>query len=55
MISNNIKYVKQYINEDDIENFKKSEILREYNFLIVKTKIEDFLIEIYDALGMQRL
>jgi hypothetical protein len=55
LIYNNVKYVKQYINEDDIDNFKKSDILRENNLVIVKTKIEDFIIELYDALGMQRL
>lgn len=55
MVINNIKYIKQYINEDDIDNFKKSVIIREKNTVIVKTHIDDFLIELCDALGMNRL
>ena len=55
MIDNNINYVQQCINEEDKENFKKSEILKIDNYYIVITKINDFLIELCDALGMQRL
>lgn len=55
MLNNNVKYVKQYINYNDIENFKNSEIYSERDVIIVKTKIEDFLFELCDALGMNRL
>ena len=50
-----IKYVKQQINAEDKESFKKSVIIEENNILIVKTNIEDFLLEICDAIGMHRL
>lgn len=55
MISNNIKYIKQRINHNDKESFKKSSFIEENNTLIVKTNIEDFLFELCDALGINRL
>ncbi|AYV79976.1 MAG: hypothetical protein Gaeavirus3_30 [Gaeavirus sp.] len=54
MTSNHIKYIKQYIQENDIDLFKKSEIIQDSGLYIAKTKIEDFLIELCDALGMNR-
>ena len=55
MINNGIKYVKQQINYEDKESFKKSSFIEENNILIAKTNINDFLIELCDALGMNRL
>ena len=55
MLANNVKYVKQHINHEDKESFKKSSFVEEDNVLIAKVKIEDFLIELCDALGMHRL
>lgn len=55
MIKMNVKYVKQYITKEDINCFQKSTIIEENNTVIVKTKIEDFLFELCDALGIQRL
>lgn len=55
MVNNNVKYVKQYIMENDIDEFKNSHIISENDIFIVKTKIEDFLFELCDALGIQRL
>lgn len=55
LIKNNIIYVKQQINNDDKVNFKRSTFIEENNIIIVKTNISDFLFEICDALGMNRL
>lgn len=55
MCDNKVKYVKQYINEDDIVNFKKSEFLKNNDIVIVKTHIDDFLYELTGALGFNRL
>ena len=55
MVNNSIKYVKQEINYEDKESFKKSTFIEEDNILIAKTNIEDFLIELCDVLGMNRL
>jgi hypothetical protein len=55
MKQNNVKYVKQQINVEDKESFKKSNVIEENNVLIVKTNIDDFLFEICDAIGMHRL
>jgi hypothetical protein len=55
LVNNNVKYIKQYINEEDIVLFKNSIIIKENTFVLVKTKIEDFAYELCDALGIQRL
>jgi hypothetical protein len=55
MVNKNIKYVKQYIMEEDVNEFKKSHIISENGLFVVKTQIEDFLFELCDALGIQRL
>lgn len=55
MVNNNIKYVKQQINHEDRESFKRSSFIEEDNILIAKTNIEYFLVELCDALGMHRL
>jgi hypothetical protein len=55
MVNNGIKYVKQEINYEDKESFKKSSFIEENNILIAKTNIEDFLVELCDVLGMHRL
>jgi hypothetical protein len=55
MVSKNVSYVKQQINKDDKENFKNSSFIEADNILVVKTHINDFMIEICDALGMHRL
>lgn len=54
MVNNNVKYVKQYIMEDDINEFKKSQIISENGIFVAKTNIEDFLFELCDAMGFQR-
>ena len=55
MVNHSIKYVKQQINFEDKESFKRSSFIEENNILIAKTNIDDFLIELCDALGMHRL
>ena len=55
MVNSNVKYVKQYINKEDSGEFKRSIVIEEDNMTVVKTKIEDFLFELCDALGFQRL
>ena len=55
MYLHKIKYVKQIINYEDREFFKKSQIIEENNLLIVKIDVEDFLFELCDALGIKRL
>jgi hypothetical protein len=55
MSNNKIKYIKQYIVEEDKELFKKSIFLEKNNILVVKTDIENFIEEICDAIGIQRL
>jgi hypothetical protein len=55
MIKNNVKFIKQHIMEEDVSEFKKSEIISENGVFVVKTKIEDFLFELCDALGIKGL
>lgn len=52
MSKNNIKYVKQQINKDDIPSFTKSSFIQNENIVFVKTYIEDFISEICNALGI---
>jgi len=55
MKMHNVKFVKQQINTEDKDSFKKSIFIEENNILIVKTNIDDFLFELCDAIGMHRL
>lgn len=55
MVNNKIKYVKQQINYEDKINFQRSIFIEENDILIVKTQINDFLFELCDALGINRL
>lgn len=55
MVNYNIKYVKLRINEEDKIHFKRSSFIQEDDVLIVKILITDFLLELCDALGIQRL
>jgi hypothetical protein len=55
MAENNVLYVKQHINSEDAELFKKSTFIKENTTLIAKTNIEDFLFELTDCLGIKRL
>jgi hypothetical protein len=52
----NIKYVKQYINKNDLELFTKSSFIElSDNVVIVSTKIEEFIPEIIDVFGINKL
>jgi len=55
MITKDIKYVKLRINEEDKINFKRSSFIQENDVVIVKIIITDFLFELCDALGIERL
>jgi hypothetical protein len=55
MVNNKIEYIKQYINEEDKENFKKSTFIESMGIIIVKTHINDFVYELCDALGIKRI
>jgi hypothetical protein len=46
LVSQNVKYVKMEINEEDSVLFKNSSIIRQYSTVIVKTNIEVFTSEI---------
>ena len=52
---NNVKYIKQFIHNEDKESFKKSTIIAsdEYNnFVWITTNIVDFMEEICNALNI---
>lgn len=52
----NVKYIKQYIVKDDIELFKSSTFIESSNnTFIVNTKIEEFVPEIVNVLGINKL
>jgi hypothetical protein len=55
MKNNNVKYVKQQINQEDKELFKKSDVIEQNGLFFVKTHIDNFLFELCDAIGMNRL
>lgn len=55
MTEKHVNYVKQRINAEDMEFFKKSTFIREDSVIIAKTPIEDFLFELADCLGIKRL
>ena len=52
--NNNIKYIKQYIEEKDTEYFKKSSIINlDKNYYMVTTYIDDFIDEIILVFGIK--
>jgi hypothetical protein len=55
MATNKVQFVKQHIIEEDVIEFKNSHIISENGVFVVKTKIEDFLFELCNVLGIQRL
>lgn len=56
MYKNNIRYIKQYINEEDKQYFKKSSIVEiNKDLLVVSTNITDFLDEIINVLGIKKM
>ena len=55
MLENNVLFVKQQINKEEKELFKTSTFIELDESLIVKTSINDFLFELCDALGINRL
>ncbi len=59
MCNNNVKYIKQFINIEDVELFRNSHIIyinnNNNNDIIVKTNIVDFIDEICYAVGIQQI
>ena len=56
MKNNNIKYIKQYIMEEDINYFKKSSIINlDENTYMTTTNITDFIDEIVNVLDIKKL
>ncbi len=56
MKNNNIKYIKQYIMEEDINYFKKSSIINlDKNTYMTTTNITDFIDEIVNVLDIKKL
>ena len=54
--NNNIKYIKQYIEEKDTEYFKKSSIINlDKNYYMVTTYIDDFIDEIILVFGINKI
>lgn len=53
---NNVKFIKQYIYEEDLKFFEKSSFLDiNNNQYIISTDIRDFLLELVNALGVNKL
>jgi hypothetical protein len=53
---NNIKYIKQYIFEEDLNYFTKSSFIQSNdNEYVVSTNIVDFLSEIINVLGIKKI
>lgn len=56
MKTNNVKYIKQYITEEDSCYFKKSSIINlDENVYMVTTNITDFIDEIVTVLDIKKL
>lgn len=53
--SHNVKYVKQYVMDDDIGLFEKSTVTKMDDYSIVTTCLEDFPVEVSNAFGLSRL
>ena len=55
MKNNNIKYIKQYLTEEDINYFKKSSIINlDENRYIVTSNINDFVDEIISVFDIKK-
>jgi hypothetical protein len=53
---NNIKYIKQYIHQNDLKFFKNSSYVEiEEAIFIITTPIEKFIDDMIDVLGIQKL
>jgi len=53
---NKIQYIKQYVIDTDIEYFKSSTFLKiSDNQYVISTKIEDFIKELINVLGIQQV
>lgn len=53
---NNVKYIKQYIYEEDVVYFKKSSIVElDENKYIVNTNIDDFIDEIVNVFEIKKI
>jgi hypothetical protein len=52
----NVKFIKQYINEEDLKYFEKSSYLEiDNDQYVISTEIIYFLSELTNALGIQKL
>ena len=55
---NKAKYIKQYLNKDDLEYYTKSSFVEEdleKSVYCASTKLEDFVEEIANALGIKKI
>lgn len=55
---NNVKYIKQYLNKEDLEFLNKStssyvEVDSEYSIFCVSIKLEDFINQMVNLLGIK--
>lgn len=56
MKKNNVKYIKQYVNEEDMHFFKKSSIFdMDNNVYSITTKIDDFVDEIVNVFDIKKM
>ena len=56
MKNNNVKFIRQYIIEEDIIYFKKSSIVNlDKNMYMVTTKIDDFIDEIINVFDIKKI
>lgn len=55
MYENNIQYVKQYVNNSDVEMFKYSEYVINNDYSIITTPIDQFIDEICNVLNIKKL
>lgn len=54
--NNNVEYIKQYIMEEDIEFFKKSQVVNlDNNTWMTTTKIENFIDEFVRVIGIKKI
>lgn len=53
--SQNVKYVKQYVMDNDVGFFEKSTVVKMDDYSIVTTCLEDFPVEVSNAFGLSRL
>lgn len=56
MKNNNVKFIRQYILEEDTTYFKKSSIVNlDENVYVATTNITDFIDEIVNVLGIKKI